>query len=111
MTIASDTIPLVTDLATFFTEWHENNVISYYPVYQVIKSPASTVKVRAKVRSECVHGKWVEIIGIRERKIWFLCREADQQISFIVVDIEYMSCKGTLRLRRSLRLEGGIQSI
>ena len=77
MTIASDTILLVTDFTTFFTERRENNVISRYPVHQVVESPPLTVKVGAKVKSEHVHGKLVEIIGIREGQAWFLCREAD----------------------------------
>ena len=42
------------------------------------------------MRSESVHGKLVEIVGIRERKIWFLCREADHWDSFVMVDIEYV---------------------
>ena len=103
MTIASDTIPLVTDFATFFTERCEDNVISYYHVYQVIESPASTIKVGAKVRSECVHGKLAEIVGIREREVWFLCREADQQISFIVMDIEYVRLPWHWRLKMVLQ--------
>jgi len=105
MTIASDTIPLVTDSAMFVTEQRENNVISYYPIYRILKSPASTIKVGLKVRSESVHGKLVEIVGIRERKIWFLCREADHWDSFVMVDIEYV------RLPWHWRLKGVLQHI
>jgi len=99
MTIASDTIPLVTDLTMFFTEQCENNVISHYPVHQVVESPPLMVKVGAKVKSECVHGKPVEIIGIREGQSWFLCREADQQMSFVVMDIEYVRLPWHWRLK------------
>ena len=99
MTIVSDTIPLVTDFTTFFTERRENNVISRYPVHRVVESPPLTVKVGAKVKSACVHGKLVEIIGIREGQAWFLCREADRRMSFVVMDIEYVRLPWHWRLK------------
>jgi hypothetical protein len=103
LTVDTNTITIVTNPSVLVTERDGDSVVRYHAAFLVIEPPSSPLRVGVKVMADNVHGKLVRVFDIRKGQVWFSCREVDEAMCFVVMDMEHVRLPWHWRLKLFVR--------